>query len=80
MVIKNYIKPNDEVTLIFNQKTKAIQSLQVASYLKDPKDAVEISAQFAQLPDATNHVANMMINGVSKKITVAVQNSDYQKL
>ena len=80
MVIKNYIKPNDEVTLIFNQQTKAIQSLQVASYLKDPKDAVEISAQFAQLPDGTNHVANMMVNGVSKKLTVATQNSGYQKL
>jgi hypothetical protein len=80
MVIKNYIKPNDNVTLVFNQQTKALQSLQVASYLKDPKDAVEISAQFAQLPDGTNHVANMIINGVSKKLTVATQNSDYQKL
>jgi hypothetical protein len=80
MVIKNYIKPNDNVTLVFNQQTKALQSLQVASYLKDPKDAVEISAQFAQLPDGTNHVANMMVNGVSKKLTVATQNSNYQKL
>jgi hypothetical protein len=80
MVIKNYIKPNDNVTLVFNQQTKAIQRVQVASYLKDPKDAVEISVQFAKLPDGTNHVANMMVNGESKKLTVAVQNSDYQKL
>jgi hypothetical protein len=80
MAIKNYIKPNDNVTLVFNQQTKAIQSVQVASYLKDPKDAVEISVKFAQLRDGTNHVANMMVNGVSKKLTVAVQNSDYQKL
>ncbi|HKF20463.1 MAG TPA: hypothetical protein VKE93_02775 [Candidatus Angelobacter sp.] len=80
MVIKNYIKPNDKVTLMFNQQTKAIKSVQVASYLKDPKDAVEISAQFAQLPDGTNHVANMMVNGTSKKLTVATQNSNYQKL
>lgn len=80
MVIKNYIKPNDNVTLVFNQQTKAIQNVQVASYLKDPKDAVEISIQFAQLPDGTNHVSNMMVNGKSKKLTVAVQNSNYQKL
>jgi len=80
MVIKNYIKPNDRVTLIFDQQTKAVQSVQVESYLKDPKDAVEISAQFAKLPDGTNHVSNMMINGESKKLTVAVQNSDFQKL
>ncbi len=80
MVIKNYIKPNDNVTLVFNEQTKAIQSVQVASYLKDPKDAVDISVQFAKLPDGTNHVANMMITGVSKKLIVAIQNSDYQKL
>jgi hypothetical protein len=80
MVIKNYIKPNDSVTLVFNQQSKAMQSMQVASYLTDPKDAVEISGQFAQLPDGTNHVANMTVNGVSKKLTIATQNSDYQKL
>jgi hypothetical protein len=80
MVIKNYIKPNDNVTLVFNQQTKAIQSVQVASYLQDPKDAVEISVQFAQLPDGTNHVANTMITAVSKKLIVATQNSNYQKL
>src|SRR5262249_12051272 len=45
MVIKNYIKPNDNVTLVFNEQTKAMQSVQVASYLTDPKDAVDISVQ-----------------------------------
>ena len=34
--IKNYIKPNDLVTLVFNKQTKAIQSIRVASYLDDP--------------------------------------------
>lgn len=80
MVIKNYMKPNDKVTLVFNQQTKAIQSVQVASYVQDPKDAVEISVQFAQLPEGTNHVANAMITDVSKKLIVALQNSGYQKL
>jgi len=80
MVIRNYIKPNDNVTLVFNQQTKAIQSVQVASYLTDPKDAVDISLRFARLPDGTNHVANAMITAVSKKLIVAIQNSDYQKL
>src|SRR5262249_50037204 len=74
----NYIKPNDNVTLVFNQQTKAIQSVQVASYLQDPKEAVDISVRFAQLPDGTNHVANAMITAVSKKLIVAIQNSDYQ--
>lgn len=80
MVIKNYVKPNDQVTLIFNQQAKAIQSLQIQSYLNDPKDAVTIAAQYSQLPDGTNHVATMQINGVSKELLVTTQTSNYQKM
>jgi hypothetical protein len=80
LVIHNYVKPNDTVTMTFNSADKAIQSLQIASYLNDPKDAVNITAQFARLPDGTNHVSNMLVNGVSKELTVNTQNSNYQKL
>jgi hypothetical protein len=78
LVIKNYIKPGDSVTLVFNRQQKAIQSIQVASYLDGPSDAVTIAAQFAKLPDGTNHVAGTQINGVSKQLTVVTQNSNYQ--
>lgn len=77
--ISNYVKPNDKVTLVFNRQAKAIQSLQVATYLDDPGNAVNIGAQFSQLPDGTNHVATMQINGVSKDLLVTTRNSDYQK-
>jgi hypothetical protein len=79
MVISNYLKPNDKVTLTFNQQAKAIQSLQIQSYLSDPKDAVTIAAQYSQLPDGTNHVSTMQINGVSKNLLITTQNSDYHK-
>jgi hypothetical protein len=74
------VKPNDQVTLVFNQQAKAIQSVQIQSYLSDPKDAVTIAQQFSQLPDGTNHVSTSQINGVSKELTVTSQNSNYQKL
>lgn len=78
--IKNYIKPNDSVTLVFNKQTKAIQSIRVASYLDDPKDAVTIAAQFAKLPNGINHVTGTQINGASKQLTVVTQNSNYQPI
>ena len=65
------------MTLVFNRQEKALQSLQVNTYLNDPSDAVTISAQLAKLPDGTNHVAATQINGVSKQLTVATQNSNY---
>src|SRR5260370_3226535 len=78
LVIKSYLKPNDSVTLVFNQQQKAIQSIQVASYLTDPSDAVTVAVQFAKLPDGTNHVATVQVNGVSKQLGVLIQNSAYQ--
>jgi len=80
LIIKSYLKPNDSVTLVFNQQQKAIQSVQVASYLTSPSDAVTIAVQFAKLPDSTNHVATMQVNGVSKQLGVTTQNSMYQPL
>jgi hypothetical protein len=79
LVIKNYVKPGDSVTMTISEQTHSPQSIQVNSYLNDPKDAVTISAQFAKLPDGTNHVATTTINGVSKQLTVNDQNSNYQK-
>jgi len=78
LIIKNYIKPNDSVTLVFDKQQKAIQSIRVATYLDDPKDAVTIAAQFAKLPNGINHVSSTQINGASKQLTVATRNSSYQ--
>lgn len=80
LMIKNYIKPNDSVTLVFNKQNKAIQSVRVSSYLDTPTDAVTIAAQFAKLPDGTNHVTGTQINGASKQLTVVTQNSNYQPI
>ncbi len=80
LIIKNYVKPGDSVTLTVDGQTKQPISVRVSSYLDDPKDAVTIAAQFGQLPDGTNHVANTLVDGVSKHLTVNDQNSNYQKL
>jgi hypothetical protein len=79
LVIKNYVKPGDSMTMTISEQTHSPASVQVNSYLSDPKDAVTISAQFAQLADGTNHVATTTINGVSKELTINEQNSNYQK-
>ena len=80
LVIKNYVKPGDSVTMTINDQTHSPASVQVNSYLNDPKDAVMINAQFEKLPDGTNHVATTTIDGVSKQLTVNEQNSKYRRL
>jgi hypothetical protein len=79
LVIKSYVKPGDSVTMTISEATHSPVSVQVNSYLSDPKDAVIINAQFGQLPDGTNHVTTTMIDGVSKQLGINEQNSNYQK-
>ena len=79
LVIKNYVKQGDSMIMTVSEQTHSPVSVRVNSYLDDPKDAVTISAQFAQLPDGTNHVASTLTNGVSKQLTVNDVNSNYQK-
>jgi hypothetical protein len=79
LVIKNYVKPGDQVTMTLNEQTHSPTQVQVSSYLDDPKDVVTIAAQFGQLPDGTNHVATTEVNGVSKQLTVTTKNSNYQR-
>lgn len=78
LVIHNYLKPNDSLTLVFDKTQKAILSVQVASYMSDPKDAMNLTVKFSGLPNGPNHVSSMVIDGVSKQLNVAIQNSNYQ--
>jgi hypothetical protein len=80
LIVKNYLKPGDSVTLVFDRQQKAIRAVQVASYLTDPSDAVTIAVQFEKLPDGTNHVSTNQVNGVSKQLGVMIQNSTYQPI
>jgi hypothetical protein len=80
LVIKNYLKPQDSLTLVFDKAQKAILRIQIASYMDDAKDAMNLTVQFNRLPDGTNHVSNLVIDGVSKQLKVAIDNSNYQHL
>lgn len=76
----NYLKQGDKMTIVFNKAQHGINSISLASYLDDPKDAVTVSVQFAGIPGGPNHIAAETINGVSKQLTIVVQNSNYQML
>jgi hypothetical protein len=52
-------------------------SLQIASYMNDPKDAMNLTVRFSRLPDGTNHVDGVVMDGVSKQLNIATQNSNY---
>ena len=78
LVVHNYLKPQDSMTLVFDKEQKALVSVQIASYMSDPKDAMTLKVTFSRLPDGTNHVDTVVMDGVSKQLNIATQNSNYQ--
>ena len=80
LAITNYIKQGDNMTLLFDKTRKALTKVTIATYLNDPKDAVNVTVDFTSEPNGLSHVASETIDGVSKKLTIAIQNSNYQPL
>jgi hypothetical protein len=80
LVISNYVKQGDNMTLVVSKAQKNLVSLSIATYLDDPKDAVNVTVQFSPIPGGPNHVSTQKIEGVSKQLTIAIQNSNYQKI
>ena len=78
LIIHSYLKPGDSMTLIFDKAQKELLRIQIASYMDDPKDAMNLTVQFSRLPDGTNHVSSLVIDGVSKQLNIAIQNGNYQ--
>jgi hypothetical protein len=81
LILNDYYKPGDTVTVAFDIAAKNIKSFAVNTYLDDPKnDVVTLSANFASLPDGTHYVGQTDLTSESKHIEIKTVNSDYQKL
>jgi hypothetical protein len=80
LVISNYVKQGDKMTLVVNKSAGGLQSISIATYLNDPSDAVTVNVKFATIPGGPNHPDTVTINGVSKQMTIVSQNGSYKKL
>src|SRR5580704_4401001 len=45
LIIRNYLKPQDSLTLVFDQAQKGLLRIQVASYMDGPKDKMNLTVQ-----------------------------------
>ena len=78
LVFKDYAQPGDQMTISFSTATKKISSLNVNTYMDDPKDVVTLAVQFSSLPDGTNYVQQSVLDATAKKLQVTTTNSNYQ--
>jgi hypothetical protein len=78
LIFKDYAQAGDEMTLSFDTAAKKIASVNVNTYMDDPKDVVTLRIQFGSLPDSTNYVQQTVLNATAKKLVVTTTNSDYK--
>ncbi|MGC1649343.1 MAG: hypothetical protein WA741_26260 [Candidatus Sulfotelmatobacter sp.] len=80
LIFTDYAQPGDRLTLSFDTAAKKIASLNVQTYMDNPKDVVTLTVQMASLPDGTNYAGQTVLNATAKQLVVTTTNSNYQKL
>jgi len=78
LVFKNYAQSGDQMTLSFDTATKKLSSLNVNTYMDDPKDVVTLAVKMASLPDGTNYTEQTILDATAKQLQVTTTNSNYQ--
>jgi hypothetical protein len=80
LVFRDYAQPGDQMTLAFDTGARKITSLNVNTYMDEPKEVVTLEVHMASLPGGTNYVQQTFLDATAKKLQVSTTNSDYQKL
>jgi hypothetical protein len=79
LTFTDYAQPGDQMTLFFDTTARKIRSVNVNTYMDEPKDKVTLAVQMASLPDGTNYAQRTVLDATAKKLQVTTTNSNYQK-
>ncbi|QNI31962.1 hypothetical protein H7849_23585 [Alloacidobacterium dinghuense] len=79
IIFTNYAQQGDKMTVAFDTTSKKIQTINVNTYLDEPKDIVTLQVTFATLPDGTNYAQQTVLNATAKQLQVTTTNSNYAK-
>ncbi|MGH9870026.1 MAG: hypothetical protein ACREAA_17915 [Candidatus Polarisedimenticolia bacterium] len=79
LVIKDYLKPGDSLTLDANAATDRISGMTVATFTEKEKDAVGLKVSFGAFADGTVYPAKVQLDVAAQNLSVAIENSGYKK-
>jgi hypothetical protein len=80
IVLRDYAKPGDTVSLAFDAASKKIQGYDVSTFLDAPEDVVTLKVVFETLADGTSHVAQSVLDATAKQIQIRNTNSGYNRI
>jgi hypothetical protein len=79
LIVANYEKPGDKLSIDVDLATNKIQGLAVATYLASPDDPVALNVVMGQLPGGATYPSKITLNAPAKGLSVMVTNGGYEK-
>jgi len=80
VVIKDYLKAGDSLTVVANAVTDRIGGITIATFTDSAKHAVIMKVTYGAFPDGTVFPAHIDLEVKEENLGVAIQNSGYKKL
>lgn len=80
LIIHNYLEPSDLMTVVIDETQKQMISVQVATYLDGVREPMTLTVHFSRLPGGSDQISDTVIHGIGKKLDIAIQDSDYQRM
>jgi len=78
LVISQYLKPGDSLTLDVDGAANRLTGLGVNTYLDKPDEPVTLAVQMNALADGALYAAQTTLEAKAKNITVVIQNSGHR--
>ncbi len=79
LVIKDYLKAGDSLTLNVNAAANRIAGVTVATFTDSAKDAVGMKVGFGAFADGTVYPATINLDVKAQNLSVAIENTGYKK-
>ena len=80
LAVADLYKSGDSMTISIDKTVQAIRKVAASSYLDGPDDGVELSINFYNnLPDGTNYLGLMTVDGKKEKLTLKVQSYEHTR-
>jgi hypothetical protein len=80
IVVKDYLKAGDSLTIALNAATDRLGGIMVATFTDTSKDVVNLNVGMGAFPDGTIYTEKIGLDVKAQNLAVAIDNSGYRKL
>jgi hypothetical protein len=75
-----YVKKGDALTLTFESAVKTLHQIEVATWLDEPENAVNLKVTMQAMPDGVSYPGSIVFALPKRQLEVRITKSNYQKI